>query len=378
MESRILAVVALIGILAPGRSSPAAEQRRDGGPTQVQKVDPTVRTDARRALNDLTQHEEVQKFKGKRVILADFNLKGLTDAQKQQAEAFHKSFDTGLSPFFKPVERAELDRIVGELKLSLSVLADPEHADKLRQIKIADCLIAGTASVEAGRVTMHIRLVEISTTDRIHAIERRLGEVWEVLLISRDRGGVHSGMFTNLQVNVNQAREVPVDLARYDAVCLVYPEKELTRLELLRLEQYVANGGGLAVAGLVLDQLAGGRGRLKQSVMGIDAIARCELPAEVKLETPRARADASAGHVTIDSLTGGRKVAAIVPQPGRCEVMGKVAAAPGREYWFAYGKQSGKGRFYYQAVMGVKYPELNQAFASGIEWLLQGQSLARN
>ncbi|MDE2491314.1 MAG: hypothetical protein KGM24_10730 [Elusimicrobia bacterium] len=77
------------------------------------------------------------------------------------------------------VERAMLDRVMGEQKLENSGIADPDTIEALGRILGADALVTGTViELNDGRVEVNARLIDAGSARVLAAVETRVERDW--------------------------------------------------------------------------------------------------------------------------------------------------------------------------------------------------------
>ncbi|MCX6361597.1 MAG: FlgO family outer membrane protein [Armatimonadetes bacterium] len=117
----------------------------------------------------LCAEPDVQKLKGERLMIAEFeNINGKGDAvprilQEMLTTAFVKA------KVLRVVERAQMDKALKELRLSLSDLVDPENRKKLGKILGATHILVGSVSEGARAVSIDARIVAVETGESIAA-----------------------------------------------------------------------------------------------------------------------------------------------------------------------------------------------------------------
>src|SRR5260370_523100 len=129
--------------------------------------------DARQVVQELTASEGVKALRGQKLVLTELTVSDETDKSlTANAKDFHASLQTALinSGFFKVVERAQLDRILKELKLELSDLSDPEQAQRVGKLANSDLILLGEGTKANARTRVSLRLVGSGTDMAIHAV----------------------------------------------------------------------------------------------------------------------------------------------------------------------------------------------------------------
>ncbi|MCX6361598.1 MAG: FlgO family outer membrane protein [Armatimonadetes bacterium] len=117
----------------------------------------------------LCAEPDVQKLKGERLMIAEFeNINGKGDAvprilQEMLTTAFVKA------KVLRVVERAQMEKALKELRLSLSDLVDPENRKKLGKILGATHILVGSVSEGARAVSIDARIVAVETGESIAA-----------------------------------------------------------------------------------------------------------------------------------------------------------------------------------------------------------------
>lgn len=69
----------------------------------------------------------------------------------------------------RPLERAALEKILGELELSMSGLVDPGTAAKVGRLAGAKYALLGTASVVGSQIRLSCRVVDVETSEIVYA-----------------------------------------------------------------------------------------------------------------------------------------------------------------------------------------------------------------
>jgi curli biogenesis system outer membrane secretion channel CsgG len=69
----------------------------------------------------------------------------------------------------KPLERAALEKVLGELELSMSGLVDPSTAAKVGKLAGARFVLLGTAAVVGTQIRLSCRIVDVETAEIVYA-----------------------------------------------------------------------------------------------------------------------------------------------------------------------------------------------------------------
>ena len=93
---------------------------------------------------------------------------------------------------FRVVEREELDRILEELRLSTSQLADPEAALQFGRLQSARALIMTTVERREGKVRVSLRTVDTETTQILGLTTEETEKAWDPELIRKLGDGLAS------------------------------------------------------------------------------------------------------------------------------------------------------------------------------------------
>jgi TolB-like protein len=108
---------------------------------------------------------------GVRLAIFDFEVKsgvpGFEAMASDVPAALAEAFIAG--GIVKPVERAALEKVIGELELSLTGLVDPGTAARIGKLAGARYVLLGTAAVVGEQVRLSCRVVDVETAEIVYA-----------------------------------------------------------------------------------------------------------------------------------------------------------------------------------------------------------------
>ncbi len=131
----------------------------------------------KKALGDLSDYSSLRIDKNTRCAILPISVaEGSPQALAAQAEYFSSELalsaaDAGL---FTLVERKDLQRILAELELQLSGLADEESAAKVGGLLGAQVLVTGTLFERADRYELFLKLLRVETAELLSAVKARI------------------------------------------------------------------------------------------------------------------------------------------------------------------------------------------------------------
>jgi curli biogenesis system outer membrane secretion channel CsgG len=85
----------------------------------------------------------------------------------------------------KPLERAALEKVLGELELSMGGLVDPGTAAKVGKLAGARFVLLGTAAVVGKKIRLSCRIVDVETAEIVYA-KSAYGESKDIFKIEID------------------------------------------------------------------------------------------------------------------------------------------------------------------------------------------------
>ncbi|MEA1912114.1 MAG: CsgG/HfaB family protein [Spirochaetota bacterium] len=121
--------------------------------------------------------EEVVKFTGEPayVAISDFSILASDDALAFLATEIPNDLAGGFAKggLVKPVERQELEKVMEELKLSMSGLTDEDYALQAGKLLGAKYLLFGSLSKIGEQVKINCRLIETETSQIVYTESSR-------------------------------------------------------------------------------------------------------------------------------------------------------------------------------------------------------------
>lgn len=172
----VLIVIGLVSFCSSCVSGPEAAEEKDAVKEEVtveqateseQPAEPEGRAEPQE------EKEPVEKYEGEEAFIAISEFAVLSDdaslafLETEIPEALTRGFIRG--GVVKPVERKELDRVIEELKLSMSGLTDEKYTLEAGKILGADYILFGSFSKIGPQVKISYRLVDTETSEIIHS-----------------------------------------------------------------------------------------------------------------------------------------------------------------------------------------------------------------
>lgn len=128
---------------------------------------------------------------GVAIALFDFEVRSSSPGY----EAMAADVPSALSEAFleggvvRPIERAALDRILGELELSMSGLVDPATAARAGKLAGARYALLGSVSVVGAQVRLSCRLIDVETAEIVYA-GSAYGDVEDIFDVEDELAGL--------------------------------------------------------------------------------------------------------------------------------------------------------------------------------------------
>jgi len=85
----------------------------------------------------------------------------------------------------RPLERAALEKVIGELELSMSGFVDPATAAKVGKLAGARFALLGTTAVVGGQIRLSCRVVDVETAEIVYA-KSAYGDVKDIFKIEQE------------------------------------------------------------------------------------------------------------------------------------------------------------------------------------------------
>lgn len=150
--------------------------------SDAQKIDTETREDTlsklfAQALKDLSDYSSLRLGPGSKLAIMPLTAaQGSGEGTPAQAEYFGSqlSLAASKSKLFTIVERGDLQKVLGELELQLSGLADEDNAAKAGKLLGADFLVTGTVFRGSERYELFLKLLRVETAEVLAATKARV------------------------------------------------------------------------------------------------------------------------------------------------------------------------------------------------------------
>ncbi len=156
-----------------GRSLESGEDFFEAKRIAEEEKERTLQTLFTRALEQLADYSSISVVKGTPTLYLPFTS---NEADRSTGEFFAASLlQAGTrAGFFQPVERADLQTLLGEMELSLSAAFDASQAPRIGNLVGAKLIITGQVQAREDRWDIFVRLIRVETGEILSVSRARL------------------------------------------------------------------------------------------------------------------------------------------------------------------------------------------------------------